>query len=557
VRRTILYSILALATLAFLVTATACGTPTAAPEPTEEPTSVPAEEEASPTAEEEPSPTAEEEASPTAEEETGTAMGGTLRVASKESFNKFNPYVQVSLVDYYVTRNVFDNLVTYDSNFDIQPMLAESWETPDDNTWVFNLRDDVTFHDGTKFDAEAAKFSLDHFLDGAYGEIASRVEEVNVIDSTTLEIKTSEPFPALLYTLAWDWTAIVSPTAWEELGETEFGQAPVGSGPFMFDSWDAGNKLTLKANPDYWRTDENGQAYPYVDEVVFSIRPDRAGAVAALMSGDVDLIAEISPSLAPQLEAADMTNVSMAPTFGWQYFFLNTQEPPFDDVHKRRAVQLALNRQAIVEGVARGFATPLLGPYPPQSLAYDPSIEEEGFYSATPDLERAREELEAAGVPDGFEFTLTYAQDLPWSNIAPVVQAQLAEVGITVNLDGREIGAVLDDMFASNFEALLIDWSGRPDPDFNVRPFYVCEGVNNFALYCDEEVDQILREAGRTIETEARVDLYHSAQSLINEDAPIILLYSKPEIKATRTYVKGYDAFGDDRVLLFNVSLDK
>jgi ABC-type transport system substrate-binding protein len=484
--------------------------------------------------------------------------GGELRVGVPEMFTGFGPYEARSRVDYYVIMNVMDTLVTYGRDFVPKPHLAESWVSRDPSTWIFKLRSGVTFHDGTPFDAEAAKFSLERWLEGRYASQGAVITEINVLDSLTLEIKVSEPFPTLPAVLTQPWTEMVPPAAYEGMGAEEFAKAPVGSGPFKLAEWDtATGEVVLVANEDYWLQDESGASYPYLDSVRFLIQPDVASSALALQAGDVDLIVKVSIPLVEQLAAGPDTYVLETPTLGWVYTFLNTQAPPFDDVHKRRAFQSAVNREAILLAAEAGHGKVAYGPLAPGTWAYDPSVETEGVYGSTADPDAAIADLAASDSPDGFEFTLTYPNEEPWNTVAPAVQAQLAEIGITANLDGREIGAVLDDMFANNFEALIIDWSGRIDEDISTAAFYECGGGNNFGQYCNDEIDAILKEAGSISDLGLRRPLYHQAQGLINEEAPIIIFYFPSELKAMRSNVQGYQNLGDQRPRFYNTWLSE
>lgn len=485
-------------------------------------------------------------------------LGGTLRVGVKERFTGFDPYEQGTRINHVVTMNVFDTLITYEDDYALVPQLASGWETPDENTWVLQLRNDVTFHDGTAFDADAAKFSLERWLAGPYQNQGELIEAIKVVDKYTLEIKTSQNFPALLAILTQPYTAIVSPTAYEEAAGT-FRTAPVGTGPFELVSYDsASGRTELRKNANYWGSDASGMAYPYLNGVVFTVLPDPTAAALALRAGDVDLIdAAPAPMIAQLAGDSTRTKVSVTPTTGWIYSFLNVNKPPFDDVARRRAVQLGVDRQQMTLIVERGHGVPALGPLAPTSWAYDPDVNVTGFYKANANPERARAELQAASPPGRFGFTLTYPNEEPFTLIAPVIQGQLAQIGIDVKLDGREIGAVLDDMFASNFEALLIDWSGRIDEDLSTGAFFRCDGANNFGGFCDEEIDRLLAEAATARDTETRAALYRQAQTLINEEAPTLVLYYPTDQKPMRTDVHGFINRGDQLIRLYNVWLDR
>ena len=485
--------------------------------------------------------------------------GGTLRVALPEKFTGFGPYVNRSRVDYYVTVNIFDTLVTYGRNYVPVGMLAERWERTDPATWIFHLRTGIRFQDGTPFTAESAKYSLEKAMTGvAKGQLAA-VQSVTAFDPSTLQIKVSTPAPTLPAILTQPYTAIVSPAAYDRLGPDGFARAPVGTGPFRFVSWDtASGEVVLQSDPNYWRTDGSGQRYPYLQRVDFKVLPDVAAEVAALQAGDVDLIVKVPAASARQLGAGPQTKLSQATSTGWVYSFLNPRRAVLADVHRRRAIQFAIDRSAIVQAAEGGYATPALGPITPASWAYDSGIERRGFYGLTADPDKAKNELAQASPPGGFEFTWSYPNDEPWSTIAPIVQDELAKVGITAKLDGRDIDAVLDDMFAGKFDALMIDWSGRIDEDLSMAFFFECGGGRaNFEGYCNAEVDRMLKEAGSTTDQTRRSRLYHDAQRLIIEDVPIVFFYFPQDLKAMSVKVQGYENLGDFRVYLYNVALSK
>jgi ABC-type transport system substrate-binding protein len=292
-----------------------------------------------------------------------------------------------------------------------------------------------------------------------------------------------------------------------------------------------------------------------VQQVVWKILPDVASAALALQAGDVDLITTVSLPSIRQLAAGPGTKVSETPTLGWNYIFVNTRTHPFDNVHRRRAVQYAIDRRAIVDAVVLGHGVPMLGPLPPNSWAYDASVTAHGLYGPRADLKKAAQELAAAHSPSGFAFTLTYPTLDPFTGVAQAVKAQLAAAGISANLDGREIGTVLDNMFVSKFQALNIDWSGRIDEDLSTAAFYETKGANNFEQYSNSTVDMLLQQAGRITDRAKRAALYHRAQVLINADAPIILLFFPTEAVGLRSRLEGFQNLGDQRIPLYNVWL--
>ena len=482
-------------------------------------------------------------------------QSGTLRVGVPENFSGFNPFEDVGRLDYNVLVNVFDTLTIYGPDYVPQPMLATGWERVDDTTWRFDLRPDVVFHDGTPFDAEAAKFSLDRMMESSFGEQFEPVQSVAVTGPHAIEIKTSAPFPTLLAQLTQPYAAMVPPRAFEAKG-ADFAREPVGTGPFALESWDGRSELVLKRNDAYWREDGDGAAYPYLDNVVWQVLPDPETAALALQNGDVDFLYKVPLPFLQILAANPETKVLEAPSLGWEFIMLHVEKPPFDDAHARRAVQLALDRQAIVDTVQFGYAVPALGPIALGSWAYDPAIETEGLYGAEPSPEAVQTELEAAGMADGFAFDLVYPTQAPFDAMAQVVKAQLEPFGIEANLNGKEIGAALDDLFASNFEALMIDWSGRIDEALTFPSFFVTSGFSNFGKYSNPEVDELVREAGRIADVGARAELYQEAQAKIVEDSPLIWITVPTDRKAARAAVEGYTNLGDQRMRFYDVWIE-
>jgi peptide/nickel transport system substrate-binding protein len=479
--------------------------------------------------------------------------GGTLNVGMPETFKGFSPYIQIGRQGFNVAINVFDTLTRYGADYLPEPMLATDWEQPDDTTWRFSLRKGVTFHDGTPFNAEAAKYSLEKIKESRFGKNIKRVTEVLVVDEYTIDIKLSEPFPVLPAVLTQQYASIVSPTAFEKMGADEFAKHPVGSGAFKFETQDSTGSVTLLRNDDYWDKDEKGNAYPYLDKVVYRIVPDRQTAALSMQAGDIDFNYEIPLSFTDMFKADPDIEVSETPTLGWFFVFLHAGKPPFDDVHKRRAFQLAIDRRSIVDAVLLGDGAPALGPIAPMSWAYDSSIETSGFYGLTADPGKAKAELAAGGASAGFEFTMVYPAEDPFTGMAQALHAQLDAIGVKVNLVGKDFGGALDDMVAGSFEALMMDYSGRIDEALVFGPFFQTGGASNMGHYSNSEVDSLVTKAGSSSDVEERKRLYREAQKLIVEDSPLVWINYPTDRKSMRRNVHGYENFGDFRMRFYDV----
>jgi peptide/nickel transport system substrate-binding protein len=493
---------------------------------------------------------------PAASDANTLTRGGTLRIGIPEQFKSFDPYALIGRRDYQALQSICDTLFTYGPNYAPQGMLVDRWSNVG-KTWTFRLRTGIRFTDGTPVDANAVKFSLLQVKRGPFGRQIAAITRIDVVNAHTLRIRLNKLFPPLPAVLTQQQTSIVSRTAYRKLGSKGFAQHPVCSGPFEFVSWSPGGDLVLKRNPNYWRKDASGQRYPYLDRVVYKTLPDPQAEVAALQAGDVDMIASVPAPLVRTLVGGS-TRIARQSGLGWVYFFVNVQSGPLSNVHLRRAIELAIDRKAIVDSVAFGAGTPALGPINPTSWAYDPNITKSGFYGATANATKAKQELAAGGQPNGFKFTLEYPTEDPFNGSAQVVKAQLAKFGIDVDLVGKDIGGVLDDLFASKFDGgLMIDFSGRIDPELGMAAFYRTNDANNFEKYSNPQVDTMLNQAAHTSDLKKRASLYQRVQTILNQDAPIVLLYFPDDIKGLRSSVHGFHDLGDERIALYDVWLGK
>jgi peptide/nickel transport system substrate-binding protein len=311
--------------------------------------------------------------------------------------------------------------------------------------------------------------------------------------------------------------------------------------------------VTLVRNDRYWLKDAEGKPYPYLDKVVFRVVPDRQTAALALQSGEVDLDYEVPVAFVKALKSDPNITISETPSLGFYFVFLHAGRPPFDDVHKRRAVQFAIDRKSIVEGVLLGDGIAALGPIAPHSWAYDPSITTSGTYGETADSAKAKAELAAAGTPQGFDFTMLYPSEDPFTGIAQAMKAQLAAVGINVTLQGKDFAALLDDLDAAKFQALMIDWSGRIDENLSFATFFQADGSNNIGKYSNPKVDALIAKAAALSDVKQRAKLYQEAQRLVTEDSPDVWIDFPADRKAMRNSVEGYENFGDYRMRFYDV----
>lgn len=476
-----------------------------------------------------------------------SAPPDTLNFGIQAEITTMDPYESTAYVDRQVMASIYDKLVDIDGKGEIEPMLAKDWEVSDDElTYTFDLRDDVEFHDGTKFDAEAAKFNLDRYLEEESARVAelASVKSVEAVDSNTLRINLSEPFSPLLSVLADRAGMMPSPQAVQQSGD-DFANNPVGTGPFEFDEQVRGDELTVKAFDGYWR-----EGQPKLKEVSYQGIEDANVQYNNLQSGQLDVIELVPENELESLKERGGFDIYNRPELGYQGIWLNTTQPPFDDANLRRAVYTLIDREAIVEAALSGVGGEAgNSPFPPVSFAYGESDE---FKRGN--AEEARQLLKEAGQGDGFSFTMTVGTSPQQQQIGQIVQDSLEPAGIKVDLERLEFGTLLEGAERKDFEALQLGWSGRLDPDQNIYEFLTTGDPSNYSGYSNKEFDKLLAEARREGNEDERKRLYDDAMKILHDEAPYIYLYHENSTWGMNQAVEGYEFNPDGIVRVAEIS---
>jgi peptide/nickel transport system substrate-binding protein len=452
------------------------------------------------------------------------ASAQTLTVGLDADPPRLDPALSTALVDRQVMNQIFDKLVDLDVNLKVVPALATSWKVSNGGlTYTFKLRSGVKFSDGTPLDAAAVKYGLDRnrTLEGsARKNEMSSIKEVKVIDPQTVQLTLSQPYGPLLAVLTDRAGMIVSPTAAKKAG-ADFQNNPVGSGPFTYVSRVRQDNITLNANKTYW-----GGA-PKIDKLVFRPFPDGDVRYANLLSGAVQVITPIDPKDISKLEQNPKFSVLNYPGIGFQGIWFNVTRPPFNNKNFRQAVAATIDRDAIAKSIFYGTVTPAAGPFPPGTPAASSSITVQ-----KPDIALAKKKL--GGKP--LTFTLLTSPGSVTTQLAQVYQAMFAQAGITAKIEQVEFGTLLDRADKQDYDALMLGWSGRPDPDGNIYDFFVTGGTNNQAGYSNKAVDSLLAKARAQTAMSARTATYNVALSTIISDTPYTWVYFQRNLVAS---VKG------------------
>ncbi|EWY36230.1 ABC transporter substrate-binding protein [Skermanella stibiiresistens SB22] len=483
------------------------------------------------------------------------ATAQTLRVGLQEDPDLLDPDLARSFVGRIVFAGLCDKLVDLGPDLEFVPQLAMEWSWSADNkALTMKLRQGATFHDGEPFNAEAVKFNIERSLNlpgsTRRSEIAA-VTSVDVVDPYTVRLNLSQPFAPLLAALSDRAGMMISPKAAREAGQ-DFSRNPVCSGPYKLTERVAQDRIVLEKFPQHW----NAAAYP-IQKVIYLPIPDTTVRLANLQSGGLDIIERTAPADLPTVRSDSSLKLEQATSLGYQGITLNlangpkSETPLGKDPKVREAFELALDRTIINQVGFEGEHTVGNQPVAPSNPYYDKN-------APVPerDLERAKKLMAEAG--HGRVKVELMAPNSPDNlRVAEVIQALAGEAGFDVSVNATEFASGLDRQTRGDFEAFLIGWSGRADPDGNIHNFISCKGGLNDGKYCDAEVDQHLNAARTTTDTAARKAEYAKAADLYLAARQRIYLYHQNWFWAMTSKLKGFKPHPDGMIRLENVSLGK
>ncbi|MDW7650191.1 MAG: glutathione ABC transporter substrate-binding protein [Bacillota bacterium] len=473
------------------------------------------------------------------------AADNDLVIAMGAEPENLDPLKMMSSPAATIAEHMVETLIYLDVDGNLVPALAESWEPAEDGlSWYLNLRQGVEFHDGTPFNAEAVKYNLDRFMGvddpenaAVYSFLLGEVSSVEVVDEYTVQIFLNQTFAPIASHLSHSFIGMHSPASLEALADGESVEAPVGTGPFKFESWDRGTQIVMARNDDYW-----GGA-PQLETVTFKFVPEAGSRVLMLETAEADAIMSVPPTDIERLEAMDEIDVVPQTSVRLIYLGFNQEREEFKDARVRQALNHAINKDVLIETIFRGVGQPSTAPVVPAIFGYT----EVGPYEYN--VEKAKELLADAGYPDGFDIELyhptgRYPQD---ATVTEAVQAMLKEVGINATLTTYDWGTYLDTVIVPPEEAehdmFMLGWGTVTlDADYGLYALFHSSQWpprNNVSYYANDEVDALLEEARVTADRAVREDLYKQAIEIIWEDAPWLFLYDEGQVNAVRSNVKG------------------
>jgi len=477
----------------------------------------------------------------------GDGQGGDLVIAKASDLVSMDPAGSNDVPSSDVQENIFERLTTQDSDMEVQPGLAESWDQVEDDVWEFNLREGITFHDGSEFNAEVVKANIDRVLDP---DVASQraflyemVEEVEVVDDYTVRFHTEFPFAPLPAHLAHSGGGMVSLEVIEadyaamEDGEepgSYINDNPIGTGYFEFDEWQPGEFVRLVRNEDYW----DGNAL--LDSVTFKVVGEDLTRVAEVTTGDSHVAFPLSPSDIPQIDGTEDVSVLQEPSVSLSYIGFNVEKEPFDDPLVRQAINMAIDKDQIIEGIYDGAGIPAVGPIPPDVFGFDDSVSGLEY-----DLEEAQNLLAEAGYEDGFSTTIWTNDSRERIDAATNVQAQLQEIGIDVEVEVLEWGAYLEQTANGEHDMFVLGWSTvTGDADYALYALFhssMFGDPGNRSFIADDELDELLDAGRQEGDPDVREEIYSEAQEVLTDLAPMLYLHHQEHVFSVRDEVQGLE----------------
>ena len=449
----------------------------------------------------------------------GLAQERTLTVGLDADPPNLDPAISSAFVDRQVQNQIYEKLVDIDPKLKIVPGLAVSWKVSDLGLqYTFNLRQGVTFQDGTPFNAEAVKYNLERYMtldtSRRKGELAA-IKEVKVLGAYQVQLNLKYQYAPLMYVLSDRSGMMVSPAAVEKFGK-DYTNNPVGTGPYSFVERKRQDKIVLQGFDKYW--DSKNQ--PRFDKLIYRPYPDGDVRTANLLSGAVQVITPVDPKDLKTLEANDKTKLESYAGLGFQGVWLNNTRAPFKNKALRQAFAATLDREAIDRVVFLGSVVPAATVFPPNSPVYDSR-----FKVSSPNTELAKKKLVEGGQANGFTFTLLTTPGAVTTQLAQLYQSFAASAGMTLKIEQVEFGTLLARADKKDFDALALGWSGRPDPDGNIFDFFTTGASNNNGGYSSSKVDRLLLLARQTRDMIVRKDIYSDALKIIVDDAAYPITY--------------------------------
>ncbi|MDO4370952.1 MAG: ABC transporter substrate-binding protein [Clostridia bacterium] len=463
-----------------------------------------------------------------------TAVEDTLIVGINSEPNSLSGILQGVDPNGKVCANLYNKLVKLDpATNEIVPDLAESWEMVDDTTWKFSIRQGVKFHNGATLTAEDCLFSIQQ---NTYAWMWGAIDRENSYceDENTLVVKTYEFYPALISMLSSE-CRIVCKAAWEEMGEDGYSRNPIGTGPYKFVEWVAGDSIMLERFDEYW-----GEP-AYYTNLVYRFIVDDTTRSLSLENGEIDMAQDLPASQVEYLEMSGAVDIVSYPSLSMDYIGFNCQRAPFNDARVRQALRYAIDLDGMVKIAYGSTATPADGICSPTFVDYVPA---EGEYVYTQDVEKAKALLAEAGYPDGFNCKLMVTSKQSRVDMVEMLQNAWTQIGVNIEVYVTEIGNYYDIMQSGDFDMFYGGWVLLANEgDLMHDTFYSTEKLwynTNYTAYVNPEFDKLVDAARASADASVRAEYYGEVQNLIRKELPFIACAWVNKVNGVSKSLTGY-----------------
>ncbi len=473
------------------------------------------------------------------------AKGNEIKVGLDVDAGTMDPRLSKDTSAKRVSELVYDGLVRLSANLEAEPALATKWENPDPTTWIFTLREGVTFHDGEPFTAEDVKYTFDSLIDpnfkAPYASLYEPIKSVEVVNEHQVKFILKQPSAPLLSYL----DIGIVPKHIGEKNDNSLSSTPIGTGAYKMVKWDKNSKISFEANEKYW----NGT--PKTKKVTYFVIPDNSTRVASLESGDIDLVhSPLSPQDIKRIKDNDQFEVKEMEGLGFTYLNFNQKNPILSDIKVRQAISHLVNKEVISTDIYQGMDTPGKSPLIPASWAYDDSIS--GFAY---DPEKAAALFKEAGWEDtdgdkfldkkGEKLTITlstHSEDPNRIQAVEYLQNEFTKYGVQTEVKTSEWPTFSTALTEGNFDIALVGWLNLVDPDRSFyNPFHT-NGGSNYGKYSNPTVDSLIEKGRTAIDPKERTSIYQEAAKIVTEEVAYDVLLYQGYISMQNKKLSGFNA---------------
>ncbi|MBI1878772.1 MAG: hypothetical protein HYR94_11235 [Chloroflexi bacterium] len=471
----------------------------------------------------------------------GPKQGGTIVMARDSEPLTLNPIGAGDNGSIFMVVQIFDTLVETQDAPVPQPAIAEEWEVSEDSmTWTFHLREGVKFSNGDPVTCEDVKFSIDRFanpdVNVSYGGFGSAIESTECVDESTFVIQLNRVEGAFLDYLSTFIPSIIPKAAYEKMGDEAFGEAPIGSGPYMVKEWIRGQKLVLERNPYYWK-----EGQPYVDTFIIEYIPDDNARMLKIESGEAQIATEVPYGQIERIDALDNVTVQMEDVMAWDAVWFNVKKAPLDDIKVIQALNYATPKEAMLQTLMHGAAE-IANHLIAKVKYWDETVPAYPY-----DLDKAKELMAASSVPDGFSMNcLIVSGDQVERQQAEVLQQEWAKIGVQIEIEAVDVGTIWERWGSGEETCFTYPGAGLSsdalsDDNLAVVFFDFTGGANSFGTGWDnKQATELVKAAGSTIDEKVRTEKFHELQKLVMEQYPGVPLFFIKARTAISDNVKGF-----------------